>query len=499
MKILLIDPPFYRFMGMENRYFPIGLGYIAASLQSQGHEVKIYSVDTSSRVNPPAYNRMREYYQRYKTLVNDSSHPVWQEILTVLKNFQPHIVGITAMTPKMASVLKTATLCKVYKDHIRIIIGGPHATIKPDELLQYRDIDYVIRGEGEISILDLLQALEKKDSKMLEQVSGLSYRKNGIFFHNPLGEVWRNIDTLPFPSRGLLLHPENFLPEDLAIIMTSRGCPFGCTFCYKEMFGKKIRYRSIDNVLKEMKYVIKKYNAKQFAFKDDSFTINNNRVIEFCDKLHAQGIRINWECTTRVDLIDEDLLKKMMSAGCNMIKVGVESGSEKILQSINKGFSLEKVKSAAQLFNRSGISWTAFFMVGLPDETEEDIFKTLKFMKEIKPIYASIGVYEAYPGTELFELGIELGLVNPSMSPHQYLERSPDEYYFQDPKRRVNTMEPERFEKLCGELLAEFDRYNKGLKRLLKMGLARRKMYFTEPKSFMRDLQRGLKWIGLGK
>ncbi len=496
MKILLIDPPFYRFMGLENRYFPIGLGYIAASLRDSGHEVMIYSVDTSKSINAPAYNRMRDHYRVYIKLVNDPSHPVWQEMRAVLNDFRPHIVGITAMTPKVASVLKTATLCKEWEEHVRVIAGGPHATIKPDELLQYRDIDFVVRGEGEASFLELLQALQENQPELLGHVSGLSYRKNGEIFHNSLGDVLQNLNAAPFPARELLIHPENFFPEDLAIIMTSRGCPFGCTFCYKEMFGKKIRYRSIDNVLEEVKEVAKKYNAKQFCFKDDSFTVDKNRVIELCNKLRSQQIRINWECTTRVDLINEDLLKRMMSAGCNMIKVGVESGSERILQLIKKGISLEKVRSAARLFNQSGIPWTAFFMVGLPSETEGDIHKTLTFMKDIQPSYSAIGVYEAYPGTELFEMGIKLGLLNPHMGPSGYFKRPPGEYYFEDPRKRVDAIEPERFEKLCEELLVEFDRYNKGFKRLFKMGLSRRKMYFHQPKSFLKDLQRVCKWIG---
>ena len=497
VKILLIDPPFYRFMGIENRYFPIGLGYIAASLRDQGHEVRIYSADTSKLVKAPAYNRMHEHYKVYIRLVKDISHPVWQEILALLKDFQPKVVGITAMTPKIASVLQTASLCKDYDDHLRLIVGGPHATIKPDELLQYKELDFVIRGEGEVSILSLIQALQKDDPKLLSEIGGLSYRKNGEVFHNPPGGFLENLDARPFPARELLLQAEKFSPEDLAIIMTSRGCPFSCTFCFKEMFGKKVRYRSVADVIEEIKYVIQRYNAKQFAFKDDSFTLNKRRVIELCDSLTAERIKISWECTTRVDLIDEELLKKMMAAGCNTIKVGVESGSENILRLIKKAISLEQIRGASKLFNKQGIFWAAFFMMGLPNETEEDMYKTLKFMKELQPDYASMGVYEAYPGTELFEMGIELGLLNPSMHPSQYFERPPDEYYFKDPYRRVNTIEPARFEILCGELLKEFDNYNKGIKKLLKMAISRRKMYLNDPKSFIRDLRRALKWISL--
>jgi radical SAM superfamily enzyme YgiQ (UPF0313 family) len=305
-----------------------------------------------------------------------------------------------------------------------------------------------------------------------------------------------NLDSLPFPDRELLVHPENFHPEDLAIIMTSRGCPFHCTFCYKEMFGKRVRYRSVYNVLEEMKQVRNRYKAQQFAFKDDSFTTNKKRIIELCDRLSAEGIKISWECTTRVDLIDENLLKKMMAAGCNTIKVGIESGSAKIHHLIKKGLTFDQIRETVKIFSKHGIFWVAFFMMGLPNETEEDIYETLNFMKEIQPDYASIGVYESYPGTELFEMGSKLGLVDAQMSPSQYFERPPDEYYLKNPEKRVNAIEPERFETLCEKVLKEFDDYNRGIKRLMKLGWARKKMYFSDPKSLMRDFKRALKWMG---
>ena len=482
-------------MGIENRYFPIGLGYLAARLRDQGHEVLIYSVDTSKSVHPPAYNRMHDYYKVYIQWVNDFSHPVWQEIRSFLEQFKPEAIGITAMTPKIASVLRTASWCKRYSPQARVIVGGPHATIRPDELLQWEDVDFVIRGEGEFSLGELIDACQKGNPRLLNALEGLSFRKNGGIFHNPPRSLEEDLDALPFPARELLVYPENFSSEDLAIIMTSRGCPFQCTFCYKEMFGKRVRFRSIDSVLGEIKEVMKRYKATQFAFKDDSFTVNKKRVAELCDRLLEEGIQIHWESTTRVDLIDEPMLQKMAVAGCNMIKVGVESGSESIHQLIKKGISLHQVRQAAQWFNRHGIFWVAFFMMGLPNETEEDIQETRKLMREIQPDYVSIGVYEPYPGTELFDLGTELGLLNPLMSPSQYFERPPDEYYLKAPPRRVNTMEPQKFERICEEMTREFDRYNKGIKRMLKMSLARRKMYSSDLRSFLKDLRRGLKWL----
>jgi len=495
VRILLIDPPFYRFMGIQNRYFPIGLGYIAASLRNKGYEVRIYSADKLEVASAPDYSRMHDHYKAFIRQVNDKAHHVWKDIVTVLKDFRPDVVGITAMTPKIAAVLKTATVCKEYNNQLNVVIGGPHATIKPEEILQYKDVDYVIRGEGEVSMVKLVSAIEKMDTSLFKEIGGLSYRLNGNIVNNLHLDYINDLDTIPFPARELLLYPENYSSEDMAIIMTSRGCPFSCTFCYKEMFGKKVRYRSVGNVIEEIKHVMQKYGAKQFAFKDDSFTLNKKRVVEFCDVFATEGIKINWECTTRVDLIDEDLLKKMMSAGCNTIKVGVESGSENMLKLMKKGITHEKVRKAAKLFNKHGIFWSAYFMMGLPNETEEDIYKTLEFMKDIRPGYASIGVYEPYPGTELFETGLKLGIVNSDMPPSQYFERSPDEYYLRDIRRRVNTIEYGRFETIKENVLTGFDNYNKSIKRLLKRGFARRKMYYYDPKSFIKDIRRVFRWI----
>lgn len=495
MRILLIDPPFYRFMGIQSRYYHMGLGYVAASLRANGHEIAIYSPDKAIIVSAPSYSKMHDYYNRYISQLNDINHHVWGEVREVLKKFKPDVVGITAMTPKIATVLKTASVCKEHNEKTPVVIGGPHATIKADEILQYKDVDYVIRGEGEISVVKLISAIRKNDRGLLRGVGGLSYRANGSVVHNSHMDSISDLNALPFPSRDLLLCPENYSSEDLGIIMTSRGCPFACTFCYKDMFGKTVRYRSIENVMEEIRHVVKEYDTKQFAFKDDSFTINKNRIFELCDSIHSCGIKINWECTTRVNLIDEDIIKKMVLCGCNTVKVGIESGSSNILKMMKKGITHEQVRNAACLFNKYGIFWSAYFMMGLPNETEEDIYKTLNFLNEIKPDYASIGIYEPYPGTELFELGKRLDLVNHSMTPEEYFDRSPDEYYLKNPKIRCNAISSERFEKICEEMLTKFDDYNKRYRRLFKRALARRKMYYYEPDSFVKDVKRALKWI----
>ena len=238
----------------------------------------------------------------------------------------------------------------------------------------------------------------------------------------------------------------------MGLFMTSRGCPYNCSYCATSIWERKTRYRSIDNVMQEIRFVIEKYGAKQFTFKDDSFTVNRKRVVEFCEKLIKEGFGISWDCNTRVNLVDEEMLRLMKKAGCTSIKVGIESGSERILKLMSKNITFEQCGEAAKLFRKVGIHWTGYFMMGLPSETREDIYQTLKFMKELNPDYASLSVYEPFPGTGLFEKGVENGLVERNRTLENFYTISTKYYYVKDINRRVDTMSNEEFEKLESEI-----------------------------------------------
>ena len=200
-----------------------------------------------------------------------------------------------------------------------------------------------------------------------------------------------------------------YSPEDMGLIMTSRGCPFSCTFCATD--NRQVRYRSIEHVLREIRHVRDTYGTVHFTLKDDSFTVDKKRVAEFCDALTREDLRIGWECNTRVDLVTEEMLRTMKRAGCNSVKVGIESGSERVLERMNKRITLDQIRAAAGLFRKVGIHWTGYFLIGTPGESLEDIYRTLDFMYEIRPDFAAIGVYEPFPETVMFHEGIRRGLV----------------------------------------------------------------------------------------
>jgi len=497
MRILLIDPPFYRFIGYYNRYFPLGLAYLAAVLRENGHDVLIYDADCNVNPSKMDFTRLEDSYPLYLKSLKENSHPIWQEMRERIHNFKPDTVGITVWTTFAASALRIASLCKEYDRSVPVVMGGPHISIKHDEVMKIcPDVDFLIRGEGEKTFVELAKALESKDkAKALKNINGILYRQNREIVHNPDREFIQDLDTIPLPARDLLLNKDSYNSEDMGLLMTSRGCPYNCSYCATSIWERKTRYRSIDNVINEIKLVIDKYGTRQFTFKDDSFTVNRKRVLELCDRLINEDIRINWDCNTRVNLVDEEILNKMKKAGCNGIKVGIETGSERILKLINKRISFEQCKKAVKLFRKVGIHWTGYFMMGLPSETKEDVYQTLKFMKELRPDYASFSVYEPFPGTELFNSGVTKGLVQKERTLDDFYTISPKYYYVKDINRRVDTMSGKEFEKLEFEMKEAFYKYNRGLLRLAKRANSRSKLYLQTPKTLVDDFKKFLSWV----
>ena len=502
VKILLIDPPFYRFIGYYNRYFPLGLAYLAAVLRENWHEVLIYDADCNVNPSKMDFTRLEDSYPFYLKSLKDNNDPIWQEMKKTIHNFKPDIIGISVWTTFAASAFKIASICKEYDRNIPVVMGGPHITIKYDEVAKIcPDVDFLIRGEGEKTFVELVKALKAKATGLsaisheLSAIKGISYRWNGKIVHNPTREFIQDLDSIPFPSRDLLINKKSYNSEDMGLLMTSRGCPYNCSYCATSIWERKTRYRSIDNVIEEIKFVTDKYGTRQFTFKDDSFTVNKKRVLEFCERLIKENIEINWDCNTRVNLVDEELLKKMKKAGCNSIKVGIETGSERILKLMNKNITLEQCRQAAKLFRKVDIHWTGYFMMGIPSETKDEIYQTLKFMKKLKPDYASLGVYEPFPGTELFNIGIERGLVQKDRMIEDFFQISPRYYYIKDVNHRIDTISNEEFVKIEREMKNFFHNYNKGLPRLLKRVKSRSSLYRHSPKMLFEDFKKFLSWL----
>lgn len=527
MKILLIDPPIRRFTGVASFYFPTSLAYLAAPLTQTEHEVLIYDVDRGGDVSTGLdFNNSYKQMQCYVDAINDDEDSVWREVKDVIFSYRPDLVGITAMTTKIASAMKIAELVKECNSASYVVMGGPHPTITPDDVLGSGVVDFVCRNEGEAAFLELVNTLSagvgSRESGSLEtaggatvnisssesapsnrqssivnlqSVKGISYKAMGNVVHNEASDFIGDLDSIPYPARNSLMNIRKYNSEDIGMLLTSRGCPYKCSYCYHPFGGNAVKYRSIDNILGEIEDVRSVYGSYQFSIKDDSFTVKRSHVVNFCDALLRNRIKINWDCTTRVNLVDEDLLRLMKEAGCNVIKVGVESGSKRILEDTNKGITQEQIIKAAKLFNKLGIFWTGYFMIGLPQETKEDMLQTYEFMNEIDPFYAGLGVYNPFPETELFNLGVKMGILKEKIGEDDYRNVNPIDYYFVDPDKRVAALSKEEFDKVSEWMMRAFNERNKGMGKLARRGWARRKQYVHDMSMVKSDIRKVWSWI----
>ncbi|MBI2304191.1 MAG: radical SAM protein [Chloroflexi bacterium] len=491
MRVLLVEPPFQRFMGFKCDWYPLGLGYLGGALLQRGHEVRIYNAEFHRQPQYLSSSRLLKTFDLYTEALKDEGHPVWREAAETIRTYRPDVVGITSRTVKFASACRIARLCKEHDPHIPVILGGQHPTIQTEEVLKNPDVDFVARGEGEETLVQLVEALEK--GRGGEEIDGLSYCRNGEMAHNPPRELISNLDALPFPAREALVDREAYDPEAMGNIFTSRGCPFSCAYCSAHLiWTRRVRYRSIDNVMAEIKHVRDTYGTKQITFWDDSFTVNRERVHDLCRALRQEGRDIYWSCNTRFDLIDEEMVREMKAAGCNNIELGVESGSAQVLQFIDKGLTLEKIREAARILNKHDIYWSAFFMIGLPNETKEDIQETLKLMKEIKPHWSTYSIFTPYPGTKLYQISRDMGLIPETMDWSQYGHQSPH-------NRFTANLSAKDMAQMAELAAREFDRYNRQPRLLLKKALSRSRLYLASPRELVGDVGKLTNWLGWGK
>jgi radical SAM superfamily enzyme YgiQ (UPF0313 family) len=396
MRVLLINPPYE-----ESTYIspPLGLAYIASMLRVNDHTVQV--------VDAPAL--------KYD----------YSGIIKEIKKFSPEIVGLSAMTPTIQSAVKTAKMVKSIVADIPIIMGGVHPSIMPDETLKNtKEIDILVRGEGEKTAEELINIIESGGN--IYNVSGISFRDNNRVVHNQNRPLIKNLDSIPFPARDLLpmgkykQHIGN--PTSFATIITSRGCPFNCIYCTKAIFGRIYRFRSAENVLREIEEIIHKYKVKEIDFYDDSFTVNKKRVTELCDAIIKCGIDVQWKCEARVDLVNKELLEKMKKAGCYLIAYGVETGNQELLDILKKGVTIDQIRKAFKITKEVGIETLAYIMIGIPGETRKTIKKTLNFTRALDPDYAQIAVLTPYPQTELYEMVKEKGhLIKEDWSKYAYV------------------------------------------------------------------------------
>jgi len=379
-KVLLFSPPYidtYGGLDIEKIGWgipPAGLGFIAAYLKSKNIDVRIFDLMFAIR----NLNDIREIIQREK----------------------PEIIGIGSTSPQFKSSLMIAEIIKECDANILVVMGGPHSTSMPLDVINRKAIDITAVGDGEITMLEICQG------KPFNQIKGIYYKDNGKPVFTGDREILMDIDQLPFPLYEQLpmdKYSSFYFGKSMGII-SGRGCPFNCTFCASKIIDKGIfRFRSSDNILKELNYLYDNYGFKKFSFWDDTFTLKKDRITELCSKLSSNPVKFKWTCNTHINTVSDELLKTMAESGCKIIHLGVESGNEKILKSINKNISVEKIGRAVDWAHKYGIIVYGFFMIGLPGETEETVMQTINVSISKKIDLAQFSLLTPLPGTEIWD------------------------------------------------------------------------------------------------
>ncbi|MFH1093346.1 MAG: radical SAM protein [Candidatus Omnitrophota bacterium] len=459
LDVLLIDPPWYRFFGQQKSTRPIGLCSLAAVLEKNGIQSRVYNADLQRGAYPVDAFSTTKNYAKYLETVSSIDAPIWKEAEAVIREYNPKIVGITVLTPKYQASLTLGKLVKRINPEIKVVVGGLHPTLLPEETINNDCFDFLVFGEGEYSFLDLTRAI--LEGKMdLTQIRGIVHKVNGKIVRNAPRELVTDLDELPHPVNYLIINKEKMLPDDFSRIFASRGCPYNCIFCASNaIWSKKVRYRSPENVINEIERINTSYNPAYFHFEDDSFSLNISYVKQICTLLLSKNIRINWGCETRVDLLTDDLLKIMKKAGCSKILLGAESGSELTLKKIKKNITLDQIRRAVKICKKNRMETAIFFMIGFPWEGEDEIKQTVDFMKELDPQFAVYSISTPYPATELYEMYKQDGLIPKNINWSTFFHQSPGMFL-------TNKLPKDRLQDIIESTEKEFLRHNRKKQRL---------------------------------
>lgn len=364
---------------------PLGLAILTSLLENAGHEVDLVDANALGLTTPEIISRIESDVE---------------------------IIGLPSTTVEIEDVIDLAREIRRNFRNARILMGGVHPTVFHDALTAQGTCDLVIRGEGEDAILSLAER------HSLESIPNLTWRTSeGKIVVNPMSGSYVDLDTLPFPAYHKL-PMKNYhsalgaAKQNPSIgMITSRGCPGKCKFCYSGMYGSRIRMTSAQRVFEHILYLRNNYGIREISFYDDTFTTNKRRIVNLCDLLLSEKVNMSWSCFARVDSVNPDLLAHMKKAGCHQISFGFESADESVLKAINKRVNLDKVSNAISWTKRAGIDIRGAFMIGNPGENEESIRKTIEYSKKIGIQFAIYNISTPFPGTDLFRWAKEKGLL----------------------------------------------------------------------------------------
>jgi anaerobic magnesium-protoporphyrin IX monomethyl ester cyclase len=462
MKILLIQPPenLEKLMGNGKHFAmpipPTGIMYICAYLEKYGYNVDIIDA----------------YFLKFN---------VPQTVKAIISH-RPDIVGISCLTSNGPDVFYLVKALKKECPHLKIVLGNIHASVFSSFYIRKAGADFVIHGEGEETMLRLIQSLDQKKNDF-SKISNLSWKDGGMVVDNLMRKSSEDIslDEIPWPARSKVsfrnyvegvYEETNIRSSDM--IFSSRGCVNRCTFCCIHSH-QRYRYREPYDVINELEYIIRKYNIKHFTFGDPLFTVNKKRVLTICEEIIRRNITISWQCEGHARFINEEMLHAMKAAGCIEICYGIETATPRILVQINKNTDLNEITAAIELTIKAGIKAQGLFMFGFPEETEHDMMETIRFALSVPIARAQFAITTPYPGTKLYSNFVQSGQIR--------LKDEDDPGFVEDWRRYSAYISYTENEPIwCPEGIRPHR-----LKQIQKMAL--RKFYFR-PRHFMAEIKK---------
>jgi radical SAM superfamily enzyme YgiQ (UPF0313 family) len=450
MRVLLINPPFYRLLGSHYNANSLGIAHIASVLNQHGHDAWLYNADYMDLDNYKNLKTIFGKFHDYTKYFENSNHDIWEEIVSNIQEFKPDWIGYTSYTANISAIDIISRKIKQRMPKVKQVIGGVHATLDINVLNSVPAIDYCVRREGEFPMLRLVNGENHK------RIEGVQKRGDSISLVD--SPVIKDIDELPLPERKNFWKVKDKLSVDVSYICSIRGCPYRCNYCASPFHWKRnaTRYRSPESVIDELKLLKNNWwichddfsasaNTKSkneliikdntiVYFVDDIFTIKKKRAMDIMEGI--SDLDMPWKCEARADHLNKEICEMMAKSNCKRVKIGFETGSDRILKMVQKDETKSQMLHGANLLKDAGVPFTAYFMAGFPGETDDDLRETIKFAKEINADYYSLSVLSPYYGTKMY-----FDLVSEGYE----LEKQPWEYFYHQTGKLManNNISPE--------------------------------------------------------
>jgi anaerobic magnesium-protoporphyrin IX monomethyl ester cyclase len=402
MRVLLVLPRRKNRLFEDVRLPPLGIAYLAGVLRQAGHTARLIDANLESDQDLALRSR--------------------------LAAFAPDLVGFSVASPLRRAALRLARLVKEKDAGIKVVFGGSHPTIFPAETAAEPDVDFAVRGEGEDTILELMEVLAGRLNPAM--VPGLAFREDGRIRLTPPRPPIQPLDRLPFPAYDLLpigrYQGVRARASAFMEMFTSRGCPYHCAFCDAHIvMGRAYRAHSPGRTRAEIQHLVGAFGVREIMFKDSEFTHDRGRIEALCDLLIEDGSPVRWTCNGRVGRVDAPLLRKMRRAGCEMISFGVESGDQAVLIALNKGTTPDRIRETFRAARAAGIKTQANFLIGHPEEDARAVLRSIRLAAELRPDLLQFNYLFPYPGTDLYRRALEKGWLPDDFDPSAGLDFQP--------------------------------------------------------------------------